>query len=70
LITRQALHAALLGFQHPIEQTPVEFQARLHDDMRRLVSLLRMRGVIEKPEVPGARIDLETMLSVGGSASG
>ncbi|MBK0326894.1 RNA pseudouridine synthase [Rhodobacteraceae bacterium F11138] len=37
---RQALHAAVLGFQHPISQDAVRFEAPMPDDMRELVDLL------------------------------
>jgi 23S rRNA pseudouridine1911/1915/1917 synthase len=62
LLTRQALHAAMLGFTHPITNEPMAFQAPLPDDMRTLVQLLRERRVIAAPKVAGAVIDLERML--------
>jgi len=41
LLARQALHAALLGFRHPISNEPMTFQAPIWSDMRRAVELLR-----------------------------
>ena len=38
---RQALHAWLLGFEHPISGKPMEFEAPLPADMETLVSALR-----------------------------
>ncbi|TDL89410.1 RluA family pseudouridine synthase [Meridianimarinicoccus aquatilis] len=37
---RQALHAATLGFSHPVTQTWLEFSAQIPDDMQNLVNLL------------------------------
>jgi len=39
---RQALHAAKLGFKHPLTGEPVEFEAPLPEDMQHLVQTLRM----------------------------
>jgi 23S rRNA pseudouridine1911/1915/1917 synthase len=38
---RQALHAWRLGFRHPVENRDMRFEARLPDDMRKLISRLR-----------------------------
>lgn len=38
---RQALHAATLGFTHPVSGEPLRFEARLPDDMAGLIELLR-----------------------------
>ncbi len=37
---RQALHAANLGFLHPIERTPLNFESKIPSDMQRLFSML------------------------------
>src|SRR5438309_3849651 len=37
---RQALHARLLGFTHPVEKRPVEFESTLPADLRELVKSL------------------------------
>ncbi|MPT48872.1 MAG: RluA family pseudouridine synthase [Sphingobium sp.] len=41
---RQALHAASLGFIHPISGERLEFEAPLPDDMQQLLSQLRLSG--------------------------
>lgn len=41
LIGRQALHAYLLGFVHPVTNKYVEFKAELPEDMRTLIDALR-----------------------------
>ncbi|MSR43930.1 MAG: RluA family pseudouridine synthase [Phycisphaerales bacterium] len=41
LLTRQALHAALLGVRHPISNEPMTFLAPLWSDLRTAVDLLR-----------------------------
>jgi len=62
LVTRQALHAALLGFTHPISDQPMTFQAPLPDDMKQLITLLRTHQEVSRPKTAGAVIDLNTML--------
>jgi 23S rRNA pseudouridine1911/1915/1917 synthase len=62
LMTRQALHAALLGFTHPITQQPVSFRAPLPDDFRTLVQLLRQYRLDKAPKVSGAVLDLECLI--------
>jgi 23S rRNA pseudouridine1911/1915/1917 synthase len=39
---RQALHAAILGFQHPVTGQPLRFDAEMPDDMAGLVAALRV----------------------------
>lgn len=58
IVARQALHAALLGFRHPITGAPLEFTAPLRGDIAALVTTLRAAGPVEHPPAPGARIDL------------
>ena len=62
LLTRQALHAATLGFEHPISNKPMTFHAPLPDDLRDLIALLRTHQHVDTPTVAGATIDLEAML--------
>jgi 23S rRNA pseudouridine1911/1915/1917 synthase len=62
LIARSALHAALLGFTHPMTNSPMLFQAPLPDDMRTLVQLLRRHRLISAPHVAGATIDLNELM--------
>jgi 23S rRNA pseudouridine1911/1915/1917 synthase len=38
---RQALHAAVLGFEHPTSGRPLRFESRLPADMARLAEALR-----------------------------
>ncbi|MHC4708961.1 MAG: RluA family pseudouridine synthase [Planctomycetota bacterium] len=66
LIARQALHASVLGFTHPIRSDPVTFQAPLPDDMRELITMLRQYQPVETPQVAGATIDLDQMLTAAG----
>ena len=53
LIDRQTLHAALLGFAHPITGVPLEFIAPPRDEMLALILLLRELAAIEGVEVNG-----------------
>ena len=62
LIARQALHAALLGFTHPITDEPMTFEAPLPADLLDLVRLLRKYRFIEAPNVAGATLDLEKVI--------
>ena len=52
VIGRQALHAALLAFQHPITQETMSLVAPLPDDARALLSRLR-RGAVETVDAGG-----------------
>lgn len=62
LLTRQALHATLLGFEHPANQEQVEFIAPLPEDLRRTIGLLRTHRFIDAPRVAGAELDLDSVL--------
>ncbi|MFO0875597.1 MAG: RluA family pseudouridine synthase [Phycisphaerales bacterium] len=62
-ISRQCLHAATLGFRHPISGAPMQLSAPLPEDMRRLVALLRAHRAPEAVDVPGATVDLSAALS-------
>jgi 23S rRNA pseudouridine1911/1915/1917 synthase len=66
LIARQALHAAVLGFVHPIRKDPVTFQAPLPSDMRALVTLLRRCQAGQTPQVAGSTVDLDQLLPDAG----
>lgn len=66
-ITRQALHATLLAFTHPITDEPAEFHAPLPEDMRRLVALLREHRQVGTPKVSGTRIDLDEAMAGTGA---
>ncbi len=58
LLIRQALHAATLGFTHPITGNPLTFQAPLPRDLLELITLLRRHQHRHTPTVAGATIDL------------
>ena len=62
ILQRQALHAGLLGFEHPHSAEPVEFTAPLPADMVGLITLLRKHQFVSRPDVPGAELDLDAML--------
>lgn len=63
VIARQALHAALLGFMHPVSQQPMVFTAPVRDDMAELITLLRAsRGAGPVLTPPGAAIDLDAAI--------
>ncbi|HMN96656.1 MAG TPA: RluA family pseudouridine synthase [Phycisphaerales bacterium] len=59
IIERQALHAAVLGFRHPMTAAPVRFLAPLPEDMARLIALLREHSRHERLDVPGATVNLD-----------
>jgi 23S rRNA pseudouridine1911/1915/1917 synthase len=65
VLTRQALHAAVLGFTHPITHERMETQAPLHADMRELVRLLRQHQLRERPVIAGTTVDLDRMMGDG-----
>jgi len=62
LIKRYALHAARLGFTHPMTEKPMLLEAPMHADMRELVRLLREHRFESAPRVAGAVIDLDRMM--------
>ncbi len=66
LMMRQALHAALLSFVHPITHQRVTFQAPLPADMRDFIHALREHRRPRPTRVAGATIDLD--LALGGPA--
>ena len=41
---RQALHAATLGFEHPVTGVPLLFESPLPDDLARLAKAVRQTG--------------------------
>lgn len=59
VIARQALHAAMLSFVHPITEKKMTFSAPLRSDMLETLRLLRGRGDAGPVmEMPGAVLDL------------
>lgn len=69
ILKRQALHAAVLGFIHPMTNTPTEMTAPLPADMGALIRLLREHQFIAAPNVAGATVDVERLLA-GAHAAG
>lgn len=67
LISRQALHACVLGFPHPITNERLQFTAPLRGDMQALLRDLRAANGknVERPETPGATVDLEKVAASG-----
>ena len=59
LITRQALHAARLEFEHPIAGDRRVFEAPPWEDMRTLIRLLRRHRDPEIIDTPGILVDLD-----------
>ncbi len=60
IITRQALHAALLGITHPISEKPMEFISPLRGDIGDLIRALRERNTLPNEVLtpPGATVNL------------
>lgn len=65
LIARQALHACVLGFPHPITNERMQFTAPLRGDMQALLKDLRETSGrdVERPVTPGATVDLVKVAS-------
>ena len=61
LMARQALHAALLEFDHPINGSRTPHLAPLWTDMQQLITLLRSHRPGEVLEIPGIQVDLDTV---------
>ena len=57
LMTRQCLHAAMLGFRHPMTERPVRFEAPLPGDFARVIEILR-RGAVRKAAADGAWVSV------------
>jgi 23S rRNA pseudouridine1911/1915/1917 synthase len=58
LLTRQALHAALLGFKHPISNEPMTFQASLWSDLQRAIELLRTHRFQKRIDAVGTLVSV------------
>ena len=58
LIERQALHAATLGFTHPISGEPVRFTSPMRGDMGELIKALRAGDRVETLDPPGATVEV------------
>ncbi|HYE63036.1 MAG TPA: RluA family pseudouridine synthase [Phycisphaerales bacterium] len=64
IIARQALHATILGFKHPITEQPMQFTAPLRGDIGRLVRTLHQHSGsrLERLAPPGATVDIAKVL--------
>jgi len=63
MFARQALHAAMLAFRHPITGEAMRFVAPLPADIRRLLGGVRSIAGSEEPtDVPGSVLKLEELL--------
>ena len=51
---RPMLHAAELGFEHPLDERPMHFEDPLPADMRALVERLRRAAPATPPAAPSA----------------
>jgi len=58
VLDRQALHAATLGFRHPISEEPMEFTAPVRGEMAALARALRAEFEVEGVETSGSTVDL------------
>jgi 23S rRNA pseudouridine1911/1915/1917 synthase len=66
LLGRQALHASLLGFVHPTTDQDMTFTAPLPDDLASLIRLLRQRGPVDTPKVPGRVLNVDDLMPTSG----
>ncbi len=62
MMHRQALHAAMLGFEHPITGTKLEFTAPLRDDMIEVVRWLRAHAQWQHLDAPGVRVRFDVLV--------
>jgi 23S rRNA pseudouridine1911/1915/1917 synthase len=58
LLVRQALHAARLGFEHPVSGQRLAFEAPMWPDLARAVALLRATRLKRVLAAPGAVLSL------------
>lgn len=62
ILSRVALHAATLGFQHPISKEPLRFTAPFPADLRAMLDAARRMDPSAAPRTPpGATVDLSTI---------
>ncbi len=62
-IARQALHAAVLQFRHPISGQPMRFVAPLPEDLKALIRSLQAQGqAAEYPSPPGSVLSIAELL--------
>ncbi len=65
LFARQALHAATLGFRHPMMNLPMSFTASAARDFAALIGWLGSQGAGPIQTPPGATVDIEGVLGRG-----
>ncbi|MDA1007382.1 MAG: RluA family pseudouridine synthase [Planctomycetota bacterium] len=58
MITRQALHAGMLGITHPMTNAPMVFRAPLPADMQRMVDLLRAHALVRRLDLGGTVLEV------------
>lgn len=63
ILSRQALHATVLGFTHPVTNERMVFTAPLRGDMAESIRLLRRTGTARRCEAVGATVDLDRALA-------
>ncbi len=63
LISRQALHAALLSFRHPVTAEVMEFRAPLPADLRAAVTHLRNTLSVHREATAGTMLSIDGLLS-------
>ena len=64
VLDRPALHAAVLQFQHPITNEPVNLTAKMHPDMTQLTRVLRQDRAKSGPlKADGAAVDLDAVMA-------
>jgi len=68
LLSRQALHAARLGFEHPVTGARVAFEAPMWHDLARAVELLRKTRLKRVLAAPGAILDVGLSAASGSPA--
>lgn len=61
IIARQALHAAMLGFRHPVTEEPMVFHAPLPADFAAAIAHLRTHAIVERPAVPGTTVSIDSL---------
>lgn len=62
LIARQALHAGLLAFTHPVSDRQLEFRAPLPPDLRTAVAHLRTTLPVHRHSAPGTMLSIDDLL--------
>ena len=65
LLTRPALHAAVIAFEHPVTQQPVNITAPFKPDMKHVLNLLRDKRAKRGPlKADGACVDMDRIMGM------